>query len=129
MVDMNAETHRHPRSVLVAEDDRGIRSLLEVILRGDDCAVIAARDGVEALQLARIHHVDLVLVDVNMPRLGGADFCREYRERGGAAPVVLISASSDGPERARACAADGFIAKPFRVATILDAVTHYAGAR
>jgi hypothetical protein len=42
---------------------------------------------------------------------------------------VLISASTDGPDAARACAADGFIAKPFHLATILDTVTRYAGAR
>jgi two-component system response regulator MprA len=126
---MSAETHRSPRSVLVAEDDRGIRSLLELILRGEDCAVIAARDGAEALQLTRLHHVDLLLVDVHMPRLDGAAVCRAYRERGGEAPVVLLSASSDGPDAARDCAADGFIAKPFQIATILETVTRYVGAR
>lgn len=100
-----------------------------MILRGDDCSVIAASDGAEALQLARLHHVDLLLVDVHMPRLDGIAVCREYREHGGAAPVVLLSASVDGPEAARDCAADGFIAKPFHLATILDAVNRYAGAR
>ena len=126
---MNAEERQRPRSILVAEDDRGIRSLLEIILRGDDCSVIAARDGAEALQLARLHDVDLLLVDFHMPRLGGDAVCREYRERGGAAPVVLLSASSDGPDAALACAADGFIAKPFQMATILKTVSRYAGAR
>ena len=81
--------------MLVAEDDRGIRGLLEIILRGDDCCVIAAGDGDEALRLARLHPVDLMLVDVHMPRLGGLDVCLEYRARGGEAPVVLISASTD----------------------------------
>lgn len=126
---MSANKRSRPWSVLVAEDDRGIRSLLEIILRGDDCSVIAARDGAEALQLARLHDVDLLLVDVHMPRLDGAGVCREYREQGGKAPVVLLSASSDGPAAARACAADGFIAKPFQLATILETVARYAGAR
>jgi CheY-like chemotaxis protein len=126
---MNAEKPHRPRSVLVAEDDRGIRSLLELILRGDDCSVIAASDGAEALQLARLHDVDLLLVDVHMPRIDGTAVCREYRERGGEAPVVLLSASVDGADAARDCAADGFIAKPFQLATILEAVNRYAGAR
>ena len=126
---MSAITRREPRRVLVAEDDRGIRGLLETILRGEDCSVIAARDGAEALQLARLHHVDLLLVDVHMPRLDGTDVCRTYRERGGESPVVLISASTDGPEAARACAADGFIAKPFQLATIQETVTRFVGAR
>ena len=126
---MSAETRRPPRNVLVADDDRGIRSLLEIILRGDDCRVIAASDGREALRLAGEHPVDLMLVDVHMPHLGGPDVCREYRARGGEAPVVLLSASVDGPDAARDCAADGFIAKPFQLATILDTVSRYAGAR
>ena len=112
----------------MAEDDRGIRSLLEIILRGENCSVIAAKDGAEALQLARLHEVDLLLLDVHMPRVDGTVVCRMYRERGGEAPVILISASTDGPDAARACAADGFIAKPFQLATIQEAVTRFVGA-
>jgi CheY-like chemotaxis protein len=126
---MTSEKRRAPRSVLVAEDDRGIRSLLEIILRGEDCSVIAARDGAEALWLARLHEVALLLVDVHMPRLDGTAVCRQYRERGGGAPVVLLSASVDGPDAARDCAADGFIAKPFQLATIQETVTRFVGAR
>lgn len=99
-----------------------------MILRGENCSVIAAKDGAEALQLARLHHVDLLLVDVNMPLLDGTAVCRTYRERGGESPVVLISASVDGPDLARACAADGFIAKPFHLATIQETVTRFVGA-
>ena len=91
--------------------------------------MIAAKDGAEALQLARVHEVDLLLVDVHMPRVDGTVVCREYRERGGEAPVVLLSASIDGPDAARDCAADGFIAKPFQLATIQEAVTRFVGAR
>jgi CheY-like chemotaxis protein len=124
---MGAVTHRTPRSILVAEDDRGIRRLLELILRRADRDIIMASDGAEALRLTRLHQVDLLLVDVHMPRLDGTAFCRAYRERGGEAPVVMLSAASDGPAAARACAADGFIAKPFELATILKTVAHHLG--
>ena len=126
---MSAEKHRAPRSVLIAEDDRGIRGLLEIILRGENCSVIAAKDGAEALQLARLHDVDLLLLDLHMPRVDGTVVCRMYREHGGEAPVVLISASTDGPDAARACDADGFIAKPFQLATIQETVTRFVDAR
>jgi len=125
---MDATRQRAPRSVLVAEDDRGTRELLEIILRGENCSVIAARDGAEALWLACLHDVDLSLLDVHMARVDGGVVCRRYRERGSEAPVVLISASTDGPDAARACAADGFIAKPFELATIQEAVTRFVGA-
>src|SRR5690349_18754978 len=109
---MSASTRRRLRSILVVEDDRGIRRLLELILRRGDREVITAGDGFEALQVARTHPVDLLLVDVHMPRMDGTGFCRAYRERGGEAPVVMLSAAADGPTAARDCAANGFIAKP-----------------
>ena len=129
MLSMSAKMQRMPRSVLVAEDDRGIRSLLEIILGGENCSVIAAKDGAEALHLARLHDVDLLLLDVHMPQVDGTAVCRTYRERGGEAPVVLISASTDGSAAARDCAADGFIAKPFQLATIQKTVTRFVCAR
>jgi DNA-binding response OmpR family regulator len=124
---VNAATRHAPKRILVAEDDRGIRGLLELILRSDDRAIITASDGAEALQITRQRPVDLLLVDVHMPHLDGAAFCRAYRERGGEAPVVMLSAATDGPEMARDCAADGFIAKPFQLTTILETVAHHLG--
>jgi CheY-like chemotaxis protein len=125
---MTARAHRNPKSILVAEDDRGIRGLLELILRRSDRSILLARDGAEALWLTRSHDVDLALVDVHMPGIDGAEFCRAYRERGGDAPVVMLSAATDGPAAAQACAADGFIAKPFQLATLLNAVAQHLGA-
>jgi DNA-binding response OmpR family regulator len=122
---VDAKTHRHPTSILVAEDDRGIRGLLELILKRSDRDILLARDGVEALHLARRHEFDLVFVDVHMPGLDGAAFCRAYRARGGEAPVVMLSAASDGPATARDCAADGFISKPFQIATVLAAADRH----
>lgn len=125
---MSASQYPLPRSILVVEDDRGIRSLLELILRRDDRAVLLARDGAEGLHLAKRHDIDLALVDVNMPGLDGAGFCRAYRERGGEAPVVMLSAAIDGLDTARSCSADGFIAKPFQIATLIDTVNRHLGS-
>jgi DNA-binding response OmpR family regulator len=124
---VNANNQSIPKSILVAEDDRGIRGLLEIILRRSDRDIILARDGVEALHLIRQQDVDLVFVDVHMPGLDGASFCRAYRARGGGAPVVMLSAASDGPATARACEADGFISKPFQIARVLAAVDRHLG--
>jgi DNA-binding response OmpR family regulator len=114
-----------PISILVAEDDRGIRGLLELILQRSDRDIVLARDGIEALRLARRQDFDLVFVDLHMPGLDGASFCRTYRARGGEAPVVMLSAATDGPATARDCAADGFISKPFRIATVLAAADQH----
>src|SRR6186997_3367201 len=109
-IDMTARERQQPKSILVVEDDRGIRGLLELILRRSDRSILLARDGAEALWLSRHHDFDLAFVDVHMPGVDGATFCRAYRDRGGDAPVVMLSAATDGPARAQACAANGFIA-------------------
>jgi DNA-binding response OmpR family regulator len=126
--DMSAESRRPPRRILVAEGDRGIRGLLELILRREDRAILTASDGAEALELTRRGPIDLLLVDVHMPRLDGLELCRIYRAGGGGAPIVMLLAATDGPAAARACSADGFISKPFNISTILTTVERHLGA-
>lgn len=124
---MEAFAHASPHRILIAEDDRGIRVLLEQILSQEGRSLLLAGDGAEAVALALQHPVDLLLVDLHMPALDGAAVCRAYRAAGGAAPVVLLSASANGTDTARECDADGFIAKPFRVATVLETVDRFVG--
>jgi DNA-binding response OmpR family regulator len=119
-------------TILIVEDDPDIRDLLAVALEGEGYAVATAADGVEALNLTGEKPINLVLLDLNLPRLDGEGFCRVYRERGGAAPVVLVTAASAVKASAavEACGAVGLIAKPFQVPDLLATVArHLALAR
>jgi response regulator NasT len=120
-----------PPLVLVAEDGTIVRLDLARMLveRAGFETVIEARDGEEAVALAREHRPDLAILDVNMPRLDGIDAARRIlAER--PLPIVMLTAYSDEASVARAVEAGVFayVVKPFREQDLLPAI-HTARAR
>jgi CheY-like chemotaxis protein len=101
------------RTVLVADDDEGQRSLAEGLLRRAGYNVLGAGDGIEALQMIRDNHPDLVVLDLLMPRLSGFDVLRamERDERLKNIPVVAVSSvvKENASEFLRRRGARGFI--------------------
>ena len=69
-----------PRRILVVDDDDGIRDILTAALAGDGHTVDAARDGDEALALLELHPYDLVLSDLQMPRVDGPSLYETLRD-------------------------------------------------
>jgi DNA-binding response OmpR family regulator len=86
------------RTILVAEDDRFLRRAAEVALTQRGFRVLTARDGQEALALARQHTPDLLLLDLLMPKLSGGQVLRALRADAAtrALPVLILSNSSSG---------------------------------
>ena len=113
--------------ILVVEDDVAVRAVLEAAIEDEGHTVALAGDGVEALSVAHARCPDLILIDLNMPRLDGEAFCHAYRERGGLAPVIVVSAAH--PENIEAvieaCGAVGYIPKPFDLDHLLDTITRH----
>jgi DNA-binding response OmpR family regulator len=116
--------------LLVADDDEDILTLVRLRLGRSGYDVVVARDGEEALRLARERHPDLAVLDWMMPKASGLDVLRSIRadEETATIPVVLLTAraSEDDIEQGFAAGADAYIAKPFspqelatRVQTIL----------
>jgi DNA-binding NtrC family response regulator len=111
-------------SVLVVDDERGMRSFLERALSARVAQVCTAADADEAQALVQTHHFDLVILDVALPGKNGIDWLRELRAQQYSAEVILITAYADldtAIEALRAGAND-FILKPFRVTQVLNAV-------
>ena len=83
----------NPKTVLLAEDDRSIRRLLEVVLNHAGYAVISAEDGAQALQIAFEHPFDIAVLDAMMPNLGGYELCRIFRSHPNFQhlPLVILS--------------------------------------
>jgi two-component system chemotaxis response regulator CheY len=105
------------RTCLIVDDSRVIRKVARRILEDLDFEIAEAADGMEALAWCRAAMPDAVLLDWNMPVMGGLDFLRALRaEPGGGAPkVVFCTVENDLAhiEQALACGADEYIMKPF----------------
>lgn len=117
-----SESETLARRVLVVDDDPGIGMLLEQLLTGEGHEVRRARDGREALVLAADRPPDLVLLDLDMPRMGGFEVCRQLKcdPRTRLIPVVIITGRSAAEARLRAweLGADDFLTKPFDRASV-----------
>jgi CheY-like chemotaxis protein len=100
--------------VLVADDDRLIRTMVSDLLADLGHSVIAASDGAEAVDLARREEPDVLVLDFLMPRLSGLDALALLRREGRDMPAVLLTAISDGTVRQveGADSAQAILAKP-----------------
>ena len=78
--------------VLVAEDNDNTRKLMETVLRRNGYEVFSAQDGEEALRVMDQQHIDIVLLDVMMPKVDGYAFTQELRENGVNTPILMITA-------------------------------------
>lgn len=102
------------RAIVVDDSPDMVRTVTELLELGGNLEVIAtATDGVEAISAVRVYDPDLVIMDVNMPRLNGLAAALLIREISSDTKILLMS-SDDGPDvgfAALDCGADGFISK------------------
>ncbi|HCT27955.1 MAG TPA: hybrid sensor histidine kinase/response regulator, partial [Stenotrophomonas sp.] len=111
--------------VLAVEDNPINRVILAEQLRTLGCDVELAQDGVEALQRCREQSFDLVVTDINMPRMDGHALARQLRDDGNLVPVIGATANATAEERER-CAASGmqgYLSKPIDIARLRKALT------
>ncbi len=79
-------------NILVADDDKNTRLLLRAVLEGEKYNVFTAENGEEALEVLDREHIDLVVLDIMMPRMDGYEFTRTLRESDNNLPVLMVSA-------------------------------------
>jgi DNA-binding NarL/FixJ family response regulator len=114
-----------PVRVLVADDSAGVRELLVMLLNMESAFTVVgeARDGLAAVALAESLQPDLVILDVNMPRLDGIEALPRVRDASPQSHVVIFSGNvdDDGLEReARAAGADAVISKDTGALTLIE---------
>jgi len=115
--------------VLLAEDNENNRNLISLYLTTMGLKVTTAENGKIALQLAKSHGYDLILMDMQMPVLSGVEAVRQLRECGYGLPVVALTANTTGEDR-RACIEAGcndFMTKPVTRDLLYQKVAHYMG--
>jgi two-component system KDP operon response regulator KdpE len=106
--------------ILVVDDEPQIRRVLRATLSGQGYEVEDARSGEEALVAVRKHRFDLILLDVNMPGIGGMQACREIRE-GSEVAIIMLTARDAEQDKVEAldAGADDYITKPFGMPELL----------
>jgi DNA-binding response OmpR family regulator len=102
------------RKILVVDDDKKIVELVSLYLRRDGYGVLAAYDGREALDLARLKQPDLIVLDLMLPELNGKDVCRLLRAESRVSIIMLTARTTDDDKLGGLdLGADDYITKPF----------------
>lgn len=106
--------------ILIVDDDTEIRSLLAEYLQSNGYVVLEAQDGVVMKQTLRDKHVDLVVLDLNMPGEDGLTLCRNLRAQS-SLPVIMLTARSEPLDRiiGLEMGADDYLPKPFEPRELL----------
>lgn len=113
--------------VLVVDDNEMNVELFSDVLRSDGHEVVVERDGVGGRDRALGERFDLVILDIQMPRMDGHEVCRELRAAGISGPIVALT-SSAMPEQVKRGAETGFdayLTKPISPAALRSAVRQY----
>src|SRR5579859_7654944 len=111
-------------SVLLAEDDASISDPLARALRREGYDVNVSADGPSTLDAALAGGIDLIVLDLGLPRLDGLEVCRRLRSEGRSVPVLVLTARADEVDTVVGldAGADDYVTKPFRLAELLARV-------
>jgi two-component system chemotaxis response regulator CheY len=113
-------------SILAVDDSPSMRALVRATLEEAGYDVVQASDGLEALEIARTRNVNLVLADVNMPRMDGVTLVKELRTLGTYkfTPILMLTTEIDANRKAEAkqAGATGWLVKPFDPVQLLATV-------
>ena len=118
------------KTVLTVDDSRTMRDMLMLALKDAGYRVVQAEDGVHGLEVLQAESPDIVITDINMPRMDGFGFIQGVRSNPAydSTPVLVLTTESDAEKkaRARAAGATGWIVKPFDPVKLVDAVRRVA---
>ncbi|EJV87818.1 response regulator transcription factor [Bacillus cereus] len=100
--------------ILIVDDDMDISNLIELYLGEEGFEVLKAYDGIEAIEVLNSNEVNLVILDIMMPKLNGIEVCRRIREKNGI-PIIMLSAKSADIDKVigLSTGADDYMVKPF----------------
>ena len=107
--------------LLIADDDKEIRELLEFDLSHSGYETDVAKDGEEALQKALSGNYDIILLDVMMPKMNGFDVCKHVRSVKPSIPILMLTAKGTITDKTQGfdSGADDYIVKPFDIQEVL----------
>lgn len=108
-------------NILVAEDDPHTRKLIEAVLKSNGYNVLLSADGLEALEVLENNHVDLMVIDVMMPKMDGYELTETLRESGSTIPMLMLSAKQNVADIKQGfiVGIDDYMTKPFDIEELL----------
>jgi two-component system, cell cycle response regulator DivK len=119
------------KTVLVVEDNELNMKLFHDLLEANGYNIIQTRNGLEAMDLARAHHPDLILMDIQLPEVSGLDVTKWIKEDEElrSIPVIAVTAFAmkGDEERIRAGGCEAYLSKPISVAKFIETVKAYLG--
>ncbi len=118
-----ADLSRSQGRLLMVDDEPFLREAVATSLRFMGYEVTTAEGGDEALRLARVHHYDLIVLDVTLPDTDGFEVLRRLRRDGSQVPVLFVTARDTAADRATGLAlGGGYLTKPFGLAELADRI-------
>ena len=118
------------KTILTVDDSRTMRDMLHLALTEAGVRVVQAVDGVDGLEALDAAQADIIITDINMPRLDGFGFIEGVRknDKHRATPILVLTTESDAAkkQRARDAGATGWIVKPFNPEKLIDAIRRVA---
>ena len=111
---MNQLQNTNSPVILIADDDRDILSIIETILQEDGYQTLTASDGEQAVMLVQTHAVQLLILDIMMPKMNGLQAATQIRRLTNA-PILMLSAKGEQSDRVIGLnmGADDYLVKPF----------------
>ena len=118
-----------PKKVLIVEDNELNMKLFHDLIEACGHEILETRDGIEALKLARLHHPDLILMDIQLPEVSGLEVTRWLKEDEDlrSIPVIAVTAFAmkGDEEKIRSGGCEAYIAKPISVSNFLDTIGRF----
>lgn len=79
-------------NILVVEDDKHVRKLMNAVLKREGYKVLTAENGIQALEVLEVQHIDLIILDIMMPGMDGYEFAEELRNANNTIPILMATA-------------------------------------
>lgn len=112
------------KNILIVDDDEVIVFLLKELFESEGFFVKTAFDGEDALKKIYENGLDIILLDIRMPKVNGYDVCQDLKEHKNNTPIIIITAHSIDEAKLRLCGIDikNYIEKPFNPSDLINKV-------
>jgi DNA-binding response OmpR family regulator len=109
------------KTLLIVDDDQDLRGVVSEELQAEDFSTVEAADAREGVRLATDARPDLILLDVDLPDMNGREACRQMRQAGVAAPIIMLTAADTDTDTVEGldAGANDYVTKPYKFAVLL----------